>query len=119
MARLWIINGEPASKANSRRFIRPGLIIKSPKATAYVDVFRFQCKPRPEDCIPEGEVTLTADIYYASQRPDLDESLIMDCIQHAGLLTNDRQIREKHIFHHIDKLHPRVEFTITRRNEND
>lgn len=105
-----------ASKANSRRFIRPGLIIKSPKALAYCDIFAFQVHPKPEDCILEGEVILEAKIFYASQRPDLDESLLMDCIQKSGLLKNDRQIKEKHIYHGIDKKHPRVEFRLERLN---
>ena len=116
MYKLWIVAGELASKANSRRYIRPGLIIKSPKALAYCDIFAFQVRPKPEDCILEGEVILTASIFYSSQRPDLDESLLMDCIQKSGLLKNDRQIREKHIYHGIDRERPRVEFELKRRN---
>jgi len=118
--KTWIIKGEPASKANSRQFIRPGLIIKSAKALSYEQAFLAQCRAiwTPEDCIHSGEVVLTATIYYASQRPDLDESLIMDCIEKAGLLRNDRQIREKHIYHVIDKQRPRVEFTIEPRGNH-
>jgi len=78
-------------------------------------LFACQVRPKPQDCIAEGEVALDAVIYYASQRPDLDVSLLMDCIQKCGLLTNDRQIREKHIYHAIDKLNPRCEFTISPR----
>ena len=41
------------------------------------------------------DVSVIIGIYYAS-RPDLDESLILDCMQ--GLVyKNDRQVKEKHV----------------------
>ena len=55
---------------------------------------------------------MTSTIYYASRRPDLDESLIMDGLQKAGILKNDRQIKEKHIYNRIDKVRPRAEIEI-------
>lgn len=114
--KTWVVNGELASKSNGRRFIRRGLIIKSNKALIFEELFPLQVRPKPEDCITEGEVTLTATIFYKTQRNDLDESLLMDCIQNVGLVSNDRQIREKHIYHGIDKVNPRVEFKIEARN---
>ena len=115
MPKKWVVMGELASKANSSQFIRPGLIIKSQKARTFEELFPLQIKPKPEDCIMEGEVVLDAAIFYKTQRPDLDESLLMDCIQKVGLIKNDRQIREKHIYHAIDKLNPRCEFIISLR----
>lgn len=64
-----------------------------------------------------SDVALEATIYYASRRPDLDESLLMDILQKAGVYTNDRLIKEKHIFWGLDKDNPRVEFNVWVLNE--
>ena len=58
-----------------------------------------------------GRLSVVCDIYYANNRPDLDEALILDGLQ--GLIyKNDRQVREKHVFHHIDKFNPRAEVRV-------
>jgi hypothetical protein len=77
-----IIFGEPASKANSRRVVRYGgvsRLIKSKKALSYSDVFLQQCPTLPT--LMSGDLRITLHIYYASRRPDLDESLILDLPQ--------------------------------------
>lgn len=106
------IFGEPASKANSRRVVRIGTmsrVIKSQKALNYSDLFRQQV-PKMERLM-EGEIRMTIHIWYASRRPDLDESLILDLLQ--GLVyVNDRQVRERHTYWHLDKDCPRVELLI-------
>ena len=58
------------------------------------------------------DVAVTMTIFYASRRPDLDESLILDCMQ--GLLfNNDRQVKEKHIhWGGVDKENPRAEISV-------
>ena len=111
------IFGEPASKSNSRRLVwgrgRPK-IIKSAKALSYADAFPLQVKKLPK--LLEGELAIWMVIHYASHRPDLDESLILDCLQ--GLVyKNDRQVRERHIFHAIDKTNPRAEIVVCKRGE--
>jgi Holliday junction resolvase RusA-like endonuclease len=114
----FVVYGEPASKANSRRLVsfkrkggagtRPALI-KSQKALDYNDAFRLQCpKLSP---LMEGDVSVTITIYYASRRPDLDESVILDAMQGLVYL-NDRQVKEKHIFWGLDKERPRAEIIV-------
>ncbi len=130
MIRL-VIFGEPASKANSRKLVTVGpvedrrtLFIKSKKALSYVKDALRQIPPACRQRL-EGPIKLTAKIYYASERPDLDESVILDVLQdryhgkgeqrvlvQAGCYRNDRQVREKHIFHSIDKANPRAEIEI-------
>lgn len=108
-----IIFGEPASKANSRRLVHFGgmsRLIKSDKALGYSDAFKAQATPI--DPLLEGDVAVTMHIYYASRRPDLDESLILDLLQ-GVVYVNDRQVKEKHIFWHLDKNSPRTLITIT------
>jgi|TARA_A100001015_G_C15008678_1_gene721979 Holliday junction resolvase RusA-like endonuclease len=106
------IFGEPASKANSRRLVTIGgraRFIKSQKAIDYVAAFKRQC-PRLDELL-EGDVRVTMRIFYRTRRPDLDESVILDCLEgHA--YQNDRQVKEKHIFHDIDKDKPRAEIKV-------
>jgi Holliday junction resolvase RusA-like endonuclease len=113
-----VIKGEPASKANSRRIVtirgRPASI-KSKKALAYVESFAYQCKTLKKLIVDDVSVTMT--IYYASRRPDLDESVVLDCLQ-GRVYKNDRQVREKHIYWGLDRKNPRVEIAITCLPEN-
>ena len=109
-----IIFGEPASKANSRRVVRYGgmsRLIKSAKALSYSDVFRQQCGKLPT--LMTGDLRVTLHIFYASRRPDLDESLILDLMQ--GLIyENDRQVKERHCYWGLDPDNPRAEIIIER-----
>jgi Holliday junction resolvase RusA-like endonuclease len=107
-----IIFGEPASKANSRRVVHYGgmsRLIKSKKALSYSDVFKQQC--RPLATLMTGDLRVTLHIFYASRRPDLDESLILDLMQ--GLIyENDRQVKERHCYWGLDPENPRSEIII-------
>jgi len=112
---LWsgIIHGEPASKSNSSEICtnpkgKP-FIRKSRKALNYVVDAQKQLPRLPN--IYEGDVSLTAHIFYATRRPDLDESLIMDALQ-GFIYKNDRQIKEKHIYHGLDRKHPYVRIEV-------
>jgi Holliday junction resolvase RusA-like endonuclease len=107
-----IVYGEPASKANSRRLVRKRfgnrsrmISIKSEKALAYEKAFASQCLRF--DPLIEGDILLYCRIFYASRRPDLDESLIMDGLQ-GLIIKNDRQIKGKIIVHGLDREKPRT-----------
>lgn len=105
------IFGEPASKANSRRVVKIGgmsRMIKSAKALSYASSFKEQAKPLER--LLEGDLCVTIHIWYASRRPDLDESLILDLLQ-GVLYLNDRQVKAKHIYWHLDRINPRCEIT--------
>jgi len=113
-ALVQIIFGEPASKANSRRVVRFGgvsRLIKSKKALSYSDLFKQQCRPLAR--LMTGDLRVTLHIWYASRRPDLDESLILDLMQ--GLIyENDRQVKERHAYWGLDPENPRAEILIER-----
>ena len=102
----FTIEGEPASKANSRKIVtirgRP-VSIKSDKARKYAAGFLHQCKKL--DDLFEGDVSVEILIYYATRRPDLDESLILDCMQ-GNVFINDRQVKQKHIYWGLDRDRP-------------
>jgi hypothetical protein len=125
------ILGEPASKANSRELATIGprdnrrtILRKSDKALNYEKDALRQIPPmaRIQLSVP---VRVTMRIYYTSERPDLDESVILDVLQNRykgsgerreliqkGVYVNDRQVREKHIFWGIDKANPRAEIIV-------
>ena len=113
----WIweatILGEPASKSNRRRIVRIGgkpRLIKSAKALTYVEQF---CLQAPKISQPiEGDVLLWCRIHYASRRPDLDESLVMDALQAAGIIGNDRQIKAKIILWGLSRDNPSAEIKL-------
>ncbi len=112
-----VIIGEPASKANSRKIVMFGkrpAIIKSEKARNYVKTFLLQCEALP--VLLEGDLAVHITIYYATRRPDLDESVILDCMQDK-IYGNDRQVKEKHVYHRLDKLNARSEIFVWRINE--
>jgi len=103
----FCVVGEPASKANSRKAVvirgRPAFI-KSDKARGYVKAFAEQC---PVLEVPfENDVMVEMIIYYSTRRPDLDESLILDCMQ-GPIYKNDRQVKQKKIYWQLDKTNPR------------
>lgn len=119
------ILGEPASKSNSRKIVTIGgrpSSIKSDKGRNYERDALRQIPLHARQRIA-GRVAVTMRIYYASERPDLDETLILDVLQdrwskdkrtgervlvQAGVYRNDRQVREKHIYHAIDRSNPRT-----------
>lgn len=135
MIRLVIL-GEPASKANSRKIVTFGkraASIKGDKARSFERSALQQIPPAARLRL-EGPVRVTMRIYYASERPDLDESIVLDVLQdryspakkdkgtgevirprelvQRGVYRNDRQVREKHVFHGIDRANPRAEVIV-------
>jgi hypothetical protein len=132
----FTILGEPASKANSRQLVTFGrgakakpALIKSEKARDYEHHALMQI-PREARVMMTGQVRVWMKIFYASERPDLDESVILDVLQaryrkvskangieervlvREGVYVNDRQVREKHVYHAIDKANPRVAIVV-------
>ncbi len=118
MPEVWaaVIPGEPASKANSRRLVRRGkrtISIKSEKAQKYQDdaLRHIARHARPVEQFL-GPVEVIADVYYASDRPDLDPSLIFDILQAAQVYKNDRQVRRQFVQKFIDRDRPRTVLTV-------
>lgn len=142
----FTIIGEPASKANSRKIVTFGrgdnkraAVIKSDKARNYERDAQIQI-PAHARVMFDVPVRVTMRVFYASQRPDLDESVILDVLQakfetrdgplvkvgedkwapgstdrvcvRRGVYLNDRLVREKHVYHDIDRKNPRAEITV-------
>ena len=110
---VFTIFGEPASKANSRRLVLiqgKYRFIKSEKALKYIYQFKKQADNSNLTCW-DCDVSVKMKIYYATRRPDLDESVVLDCLQ-GYTYVNDRQVKEKHIVWGLDKNRPRCEIEI-------
>jgi hypothetical protein len=129
----FTILGEPASKANSRELVMIGgrpSFIKSKKALRYVRDTVPQI-PVPARQRLEGPLRVAMRIYYASELPDLDESLVLDALQdqwskkdkltgkrtllQPGVYRNDRQVRTRFVDHAIDRVNPRTEIIVVPR----
>ena len=72
----------------------------------------MQC-PRLDPLL-EGDLKIDMTIYYATRRPDLDESVVLDAMQDL-IYRNDRQSKEQHICWGLDRDNPRVEIEINAR----
>jgi Holliday junction resolvase RusA-like endonuclease len=107
------ILGQPPRKSNSRRITKWGGIIKSDEALQYVQDFILQAQYYGE---PLGNLNqdLRVDIavWYKNRRPDLSIELILDCLEKAGVIKNDRYVREHHVYGFVDKENPRVHIKI-------
>jgi Holliday junction resolvase RusA-like endonuclease len=106
------IFGNASSKSNSRRIVRFGgmsRMIKSQRALDYSVLFKQQCPVL--DFLLTGDLKVTLHIWYDSRRPDLDETLILDLMQ-GCIYENDRQVKERHCYWHLDTECPRAEIVI-------
>lgn len=120
--RTIVIFGEPASKANSRKLVtinkRPAFI-KSSKARGYVETFKAQCAAQLAGIPPtDKDVRVEMVIHYASRRPDLDESVILDAMQGIAYL-NDRQVKQREVYWGLDRDNPRAVIRIAECNPDN
>ncbi len=67
-----------------------------------------------KDRLINSPFILYADVYYISNRFDLDNSIksLLDLLQDANAITNDKLCIEIHAKKHLDRINPRVEFSI-------
>jgi|TARA_R110000824_G_scaffold148758_1_gene318669 hypothetical protein len=115
----FTILGEPASKANSRRFVvikGTPRFIKSKKALEYSKTFQLQCPVKKE--LFTEDVFVAIKIYYASRRPDLDPSLILDLLQDS-VYTNDRLVKGMYIEWGLSKKNPRSLIVTSKLEDKD
>lgn len=109
------IYGQPPSKSNSYKIITLNGHFKLGKTAAtkkYEQDFFMQCSLRKKGICKRFKMTL--DIYFASDRPDIDNGLkvIFDCLQTCGAIKNDRLCVELILRKLVDKMNPRIEFEI-------
>ena len=130
----FTILGKPVSHKNSYHIVTikgRSAIVRSKEALAYERDALRQIHGTARQRL-EGPVRVSMWIYYENERPDLDESMLLDVMQdwwgkmpnptgslpaarvliQGGVYRNDRQVREKHVYHRIDRANPRIEVEI-------
>jgi Holliday junction resolvase RusA-like endonuclease len=110
------IYGALASMKNRRIPTKrnPYVTIPNKSAQSFARTFLEQVPRSACRCIGSLKRPLRAKVtvYYPSMRSDVDAELVFDLLQKAGVIRNDRYIREKHIIGRIDKESPRVEIEV-------
>jgi len=112
----YIIKGNTPSKSNCYKVIRLGnrcSLGKQKHLKSYENSFKLQMLNYKYNLI-ESEFKFIIDVYYDSRRPDLDNSLkvVLDCLQKAQVIKNDNKCIEIIAKKHLDKIDPRIEFSL-------
>jgi Holliday junction resolvase RusA-like endonuclease len=109
-----VIQGNCPSKSNCYIIVGHGLI-KSKKLREYEELFYIQCNQYRNANI-DGYFELHIDVYYPSQRSDLDNSLkvVLDCLQRVKAIENDNKCVKIIACKFLDKINPRIEFSLLR-----
>ena len=122
MMEIEVIHGQIIAKANHYQAV-PGKggtrrIIKDEKTRAYERSFMQQCRIYRNKRI-SSRFRLFVRVFHSSVRFDLDNSLktLLDCLEMAGAITDDKLCFQIEAEKKIDKYHPRVEFAILEVNE--
>jgi len=117
---LLSITGTVVSLKNSRRLVRKAktgkpFSIKSADAERYLRDFVIQTPAKYRGLkLGSADELLKAviTIWYPSLRSDVDSAILMDGLQLAQVISNDRWIREIHTFTEIDAKNPRAEIIL-------
>lgn len=110
------IYGNPPSKSNCYKVITlngHGSLAKSKALKQYENDFFIQCNHYRNKNI-EGYFEFHIDVFYPSQRSDLDNSLkcALDCLQKVNAIKNDNKLVKIVAQKFLDKNNPRIEFKL-------
>lgn len=117
-----VIFGTPPAKSNCYiiiQFRKKGTdknhasLAKTSALKKYEKDFYIQCNQYRNANI-DGYFQFEMQVYYPNQRSDLDNSLkvVLDCLQMVGAFPNDNKCTRIVLDKFLDKLNPRIEFTI-------
>lgn len=113
----FVIFGSPATNKNSKVPTKSGALIGSKYAQQYSDLFskqieryKYMINGIPFD---DADLLWVLKCYYSNENSDVSLDLIFDLLQHHGVITNDKTLRNYlALGSEFDKELPRVEFTI-------
>ena len=111
------ILGNTPSKSNCYRIIRIGnksSLAKTKGLKEYEDNFYIQLPPNLRGLDINTYFEFEIDVFYPSQRADLDNSLkeVLDCLQKSKTIRNDNKCVRIVANKALDKENPRIEFKI-------
>ena len=115
-----VIYGQPPSKSNQYRIITlsgHGSLAKTTTLKEYEKRFYLECGAYRNRNI-KGFFEIYLDVYFQSNRPDIDNCLkvVLDCLQSCKAITNDRNCVKIVANKFIDRIRPRLEFTLVEVN---
>ncbi|WP_424493916.1 RusA family crossover junction endodeoxyribonuclease [Salinimicrobium sp. GXAS 041] len=113
---LQVIYGSTPSKSNCYRIIKirgKSTLGKTEALKKYENDFYIQCN-KYRDKMISGYFKFHMNVFYPSQRADLDNSLkvVLDCLQKAKAIKNDNKCTGLYVEKFLDKKNPRIEFRI-------
>jgi len=110
-----LILGNTPSKSNCYR-IGGKFLYKTASLKKYENDFYIQLPAKWRNKMIEGYFEFYMDVYYPSQRADLDNSLkvVLDCLQHTKTIKNDNKCIKIVAQKFLDKTNPRIEFNIVK-----
>jgi len=102
------------SGTNSKRIVRFGnrvALIKAAPAIQWQASMVEQLVAQRQHPTTKSDVVLTLHIYRARNTGDVDnfQKPVLDALEAAGVLHNDRQVVELHTYKRLDRDHPRIE----------
>ena len=115
------IHGNTPSKSNCYKIITIGKGLKKHSSLAktkalkqYEQDFYIQLPPTLRNLDINSYFEFEIDVFYPSQRADLDNSLkvVLDCLQHSKTIRNDNKCVRIVANKALDKINPRIEFKI-------
>jgi Holliday junction resolvase RusA-like endonuclease len=115
------IYGNTPSKSNCYKIITVGKGIKAHSSLAktkalkdYENNFYIQLHPDLRGIDINTYFEFEIDVFYPSQRADLDNSLkvVLDCLQKTETIRNDNKCVRIVANKALDKINPRIEFKI-------
>lgn len=120
--RVQVIYGNIPSKSNCYKIItfkskdkskQHASLAKTSALKKYEEDFFIQCNKYRNKMI-EGYFQLEVDVYYPSQRADLDNSLkvLLDCLQRVKAFKNDNKCTRIVANKYLDTKNPRIEFSL-------
>lgn len=112
-----VINGKVPAKSNCYRIGKMGsrcTMFKGKDLTDYEKSFGLQLSAQAKQLGYDKEFMIILNVYFANARADIDNSLkvILDCLQHNGVVVNDNLCYTITVNKYIDKEKPRVEFWV-------
>jgi len=90
------------------------MVIKSQDARNWMDIAAKQIPASARQQVGSAQrpLAITFWVRYTSRRPDLSVELILDLLEKAGVISNDRCVYEFHAYKEFDKGNPGVEILI-------
>lgn len=111
------ILGNTPSKSNLYKIVYVNgraTLAKTKALKEYENMFFIQVPPRFRGLMINQYFEFSMDVFYPSQRADLDNSLkvVLDCLQQARVIKNDNKCTRIVLNKALDKQNPRTEFSI-------